>query len=152
MGGHLIYVATAEAFDAEMTDRINRHRKDRGPNWQTIEENINIADVILEKSSPGVTILVDCLTIWLSNLMLTETDIVSELDKLIEILTDIRGSVIFVSNEVGSGVVPESPLGRQFPDEAGWMNQRIAAEAGEVALITAGLPLWLKRQEAGRSL
>ncbi len=150
--GGLIYLATAEAFDAEMTDRINRHREDRGPNWQTVEENIDITNIILEKSSPGTTILVDCLTIWLSNLMLAEVDIENELNKLIGILDDIQGPVIFVSNEVGSGVVPQSPLGRQFRDEAGWMNQRIAASATEVALITAGLPIWLKGRETGTAL
>ncbi len=148
-GGDLIYLATAEAFDAEMTDRITRHREDRGPNWQTVEENIDITNVILEKSSPGTTILVDCLTIWLSNLMLAEVDIESELNKLMGILKDVQGPVIFVSNEVGSGVVPQSPLGRRFRDEAGWMNQRVAANVEEVALITAGLPIWLKGRESG---
>ncbi|SIN64325.1 adenosylcobinamide kinase /adenosylcobinamide-phosphate guanylyltransferase [Parasphingorhabdus marina DSM 22363] len=143
-GGQMLYVATAEAFDAEMTDRINRHREDRGSNWQTIEEQMNIAHMIRDNASPGTVLLVDCLTIWLSNLMLSEADIAFELDNLSEALRKSDGPVILVSNEVGSGVVPESPLGREFRDQSGWMNQRLAREAGEVALVTAGLPLWLK--------
>lgn len=146
-GGEWIYIATAEAFDAEMADRINRHRKDRAPNWQTVEENRNIANVIRDKSSRGTILLIDCLTLWLSNLMMAKADIETEVDNLLSALDRAQGSVILVSNEVGSGIVPESPLGREFRDESGRMNQRIAATVQEVALITAGLPLWLKRIE-----
>ncbi|MEW4466212.1 bifunctional adenosylcobinamide kinase/adenosylcobinamide-phosphate guanylyltransferase [Parasphingorhabdus sp. JC815] len=141
----LIYIATAEAFDREMADRINRHKNDRGPRWQTVEEATDIAAVIAAHSRPQVTILIDCLTLWLSNLMLEKADIEAVQEQLIEALDNASGPVILVSNEVGSGIVPDSALGREFRDEAGRMNQRIAAAAGNVALITAGLPLWLKR-------
>lgn len=141
----LIYVATAEAFDEEMTDRISRHQHDRGPQWQTVEETLNLAAAIANHSNPQTTLLVDCLTIWLSNVMLADQNITAAVDGLVEALSSASGAVILVSNEVGSGIVPESALGRQFRDEAGWMNQRIAAAADDVALITAGLPLWLKR-------
>lgn len=148
-GNALVYIATAEAFDAEMADRIDRHKKDRGPQWQTVEETTDIAAMIAAHSAPQVTILIDCLTIWLSNLMLgpadKELDIETAQEQLAGALTKARGPVILVSNEVGSGIVPDSALGREFRDEAGRMNQRIAAAAGDVALITAGLPLWLKR-------
>jgi len=144
----LVYIATAEAFDQEMAERIKRHQHDRGPDWQTIEESRDIAATIAARSSPQVTILVDCLTIWLSNLMLTDTDIEAASEKLIDALKAAPGSVILVSNEVGSGIVPESPLGRKFRDEAGRMNQRVAAVSNNVALIVAGLPLWLKSSQA----
>ncbi len=144
----LIYIATAEAFDDEMTDRISRHQQDRGAEWQTVEETLDLAAAITAHSSPKTTILVDCLTIWLSNVMLANQDIATALDALAQALANAPGLVILVSNEVGSGIVPESALGRQFRDEAGWMNQRVAAAADNVALITAGLPLWLKQASA----
>lgn len=143
--GKLIYVATAEAFDDEMTDRIARHRLDRGPRWQTVEETLELTAAITNHSNQQTTLLVDCLTIWLSNIMLADRDIAIAMDELAQALANAPGPVILVSNEVGSGIVPESALGRQFRDEAGWMNQRIAAAADDVALITAGLPLWLKQ-------
>ena len=143
--GKLIYVATAEAFDDEMTDRISRHQQDRGPRWQTVEETLELAAAITNHSNPQTTLLIDCLTIWLSNVMLADRDIAIAMDELAQALSNAPGLVILVSNEVGSGIVPESALGRQFRDEAGWMNQRIAAAADDVALITAGLPLWLKQ-------
>ncbi len=143
--GKLIYVATAEAFDDEMTDRIARHRLDRGPRWQTVEETLELTAAITNHSNQQTTLLVDCLTIWLSNVMLADRDIAIAMDELAQALANAPGPVILVSNEVGSGIVPESALGRQFRDEAGWMNQRIAAAADDVALITAGLPLWLKQ-------
>lgn len=145
---NLLYIATAEAFDQEMTDRIERHQHDRGPDWQTIEESRDIAATIATRSSPQVTILVDCLTIWLSNLMLTDTDIEAASEKLIDALKAAPGPVILVSNEVGSGIVPENPLGRKFRDESGRMNQRVAAISDNVALIVAGLPLCLKSGQA----
>lgn len=144
----LVYIATAEAFDEEMTDRIARHQNDRGAEWQTVEESLDLAAAVAAHSDPKTTILVDCLTIWLSNMMLANQDIAAALDALTQALANAPGLVILVSNEVGSGIVPESALGRQFRDEAGWMNQRIAAAADDVALITAGLPYWLKQAPA----
>jgi adenosylcobinamide kinase/adenosylcobinamide-phosphate guanylyltransferase len=144
----LVYIATAEAFDEEMSDRIARHKQDRGSRWTTVEEPLDIAAVITAHSNQETTLLIDCLTIWLSNVMLAGQDVAAAVDGLAQALSRASASIVLVSNEVGSGIVPESTLGRQFRDEAGWMNQRIAAAAEDVALITAGLPLWLKRASA----
>lgn len=144
-GNQLVYIATAEAFDEEMANRIDRHQQDRGPAWQTVEESRDLAAAIAAHSAHGTTVLIDCLTIWLSNLMLAEADIAAAQDALGKALTEAPGPIILVSNEVGSGIVPESALGRRFRDESGWMNQTVAAIADSVALITAGLPLWLKQ-------
>lgn len=143
-GKKLIYIASAEALDEEMTERIKRHQRDRGPDWQTVEENRDLAAAIAAHSTPQTIILIDCLTIWLSNLMLAEADIEVALGKLVNAMQLALGRIILVSNEVGSGIVPESALGRKFRDEAGRLNQHIAAAASDVALITAGLPIWLK--------
>lgn len=143
--GPLVYVATAGAYDAEMEERIERHREDRGGRWETVEEQYDLADVIARHSGPG-TMLVDCLTLWLSNLMLGERDVGAATEGLVAALKACDRHVILVSNEVGSGIVPETPLGRAFRDEAGRLNQRIAAQADAVALVVAGLPLWLKGQ------
>jgi adenosylcobinamide kinase/adenosylcobinamide-phosphate guanylyltransferase len=144
--GPLVYVATAGAYDAEMEERIERHRDERGERWETVEEQCDLAGVIGRHSGSGTTLLVDCLTLWLSNLMLDEQDVGAALDGLLAALTACDGRVILVSNEVGSGIVPETPLGRVFRDEAGRLNQRVAAEVDAVALVVAGLPLWLKGQ------
>lgn len=147
-GKRLVYIATAEALDEEMSDRIARHKQDRGSRWTTVEEPLDIAAVITAHSNQETTLLIDCLTIWLSNVMLAGQDVATAVDGLAQALSRASASMILVSNEVGSGIVPESTLGRQFRDEAGWMNQRIAAAADDVALVTAGLPLWLKRASA----
>ena len=142
--GPLVYVATAGAYDDEMAERIERHRGDRGDRWDTVEAQFDLVDAIGRHSGSGPTLLVDCLTLWLSNLMLDERDVGAALDGLIAALKACDRHVILVSNEVGSGIVPETPLGRIFRDEAGRLNQRVAAQADEVALVVAGLPLWLK--------
>lgn len=142
--GRLVYVATAGAYDAEMEERIERHRGDRGERWETVEEQYDLAGVTARHSGSDRTVLVDCLTLWLSNLMLREQDVARALDGMIAALDACDGHVILVSNEVGSGIVPETPLGRAFRDEAGRFNQRVAAQADTVALVVAGLPLWLK--------
>jgi adenosylcobinamide kinase/adenosylcobinamide-phosphate guanylyltransferase len=144
--GPLVYVATAGAYDAEMAERIERHRSDRGGRWETVEEQYDLSGALVRHSGSGATLLVDCLTLWLSNLMLGERDVGAALDGLVAALKACDGHVILVSNEVGSGIVPETPLGRVFRDEAGRLNQRVAAEADAVALVVAGLPLWLKGQ------
>ncbi|MBB4640123.1 bifunctional adenosylcobinamide kinase/adenosylcobinamide-phosphate guanylyltransferase [Rhizorhapis suberifaciens] len=148
--GRLVYVATAGAHDAEMEDRIVRHRMDRGERWETVEEQTDLAGVIEAHGGTGKVLLVDCLTLWLSNLMLAELDLTAARQRLVQALQRQAGQVIFVSNEVGSGIVPETPLGRAFRDEAGRLNQLLAAEADAVALVVAGLPLWLKG-ERGRT-
>ena len=137
-------MAPAGAYDAEMEERIERHRGDRGERWETVEEQYDLAGVIARHSGSDRTVLVDCLTLWLSNLMLREQDVARALDGVIAALDACDGHVILVSNEVGSGIVPETPLGRAFRDEAGRFNQRVAAQADTVALVVAGLPLWLK--------
>lgn len=142
--GDLIYIATAQAFDAEMTERIARHRSDRGPRWQTVECPLGLADAIAEHQGEGKTILVDCLTLWLSNLMLGDHDIAAAVSDLITGLKDSSAKVVLVSNEVGQGIVPDNALGRRFRDEAGWLNQAAARAATNVWFVTAGLPQQLK--------
>ncbi|WP_380873234.1 adenosylcobinamide kinase/adenosylcobinamide phosphate guanyltransferase [Sphingomonas sp. DBB INV C78] len=140
--GPLTYVATAEARDTEMAQRIARHRADRGPRWTTVEAPHDLPQHIAQHDVG--TMVVDCLTLWLSNRLLADADMESEIDALVTAIGKARGSLILVSNEVGSGIVPESALGRIFRDHAGRANQVVAAAADRVALVVAGLPLWLK--------
>ncbi|ARS28400.1 bifunctional adenosylcobinamide kinase/adenosylcobinamide-phosphate guanylyltransferase [Sphingomonas sp. KC8] len=142
-GGPLVYVATAQAFDAEMADRIARHRADRGPRWTTVDAPHDLPDAIAGLRGGGV-MLADCLTLWLSNRMLADADMEMEIAALAAAIGQADGHVILVSNEVGSGIVPETPMGRLFRDHAGRANQAVAAVADRVALVIAGLPLWLK--------
>ena len=141
--GPLVYVATAQAFDGEMADRIARHRADRGPRWATVDAPHDLPCAIAGLRDGGV-MLVDCLTLWLSNRMLADADMESEIAALTAAIGQADGRLILVSNEVGSGIVPETPMGRAFRDHAGRANQAVAAVADGVALIVAGLPLWLK--------
>jgi adenosylcobinamide kinase / adenosylcobinamide-phosphate guanylyltransferase len=136
------YVATAEAGDDEMAVRIKAHRARRGPSWRTIEapRDLNAALAACAKTP----VLVDCLTLWLSNLMLAEVDIDAEVERLEAALATAAAPAVLVANEVGSGIVPDHPLGRRFRDLQGLVNQRIAARADRVVLMVAGLPLALK--------
>jgi adenosylcobinamide kinase/adenosylcobinamide-phosphate guanylyltransferase len=136
------YVATAEAGDAEMAARIKSHRERRGPRWRTIEAPRDLAKVL--SACGDAPVLVDCLTLWLSNLMLAEADIEAETAQLEQALVAANGPLVLVANEVGSGIVPSYPLGRRFRDAQGVLNQRIAARAERVILMVAGLPLLLK--------
>ncbi len=142
-GGGL-YLATAEARDGEMTDRIAHHRARRGPDWETIEEPLDILGQIREHAAPGRPILVDCLTLWLSNLMEAGRDPDAEAEALALGLDGVAGPVVFVSNEVGLGVIPANALARAFVDAAGRINQRLAQRADRVVFTAAGLPLVLK--------
>jgi adenosylcobinamide kinase / adenosylcobinamide-phosphate guanylyltransferase len=142
--GELIYIATAQAFDDEMTARIIRHQSDRGPRWQTVECPVDLAVAIAAHQGEGKTILVDCLTLWLSNLMLSGHDISAAVSELEASLKRSSANVIIVSNEVGQGIVPDNELARRFRDEAGWLNQAMAAVADNVWFITAGLSQRLK--------
>jgi adenosyl cobinamide kinase/adenosyl cobinamide phosphate guanylyltransferase len=137
-----VYVATAEAGDAEMAERIAGHRSRRGSQWQTIEAPRDLPAAL--KSGRGKPVLVDCLTLWLSNLMLADADIDAETALLEQSLAAASAPVVLVANEVGSGVVPEYPLGRRFRDLQGVLSQRIAARAGRVVLVVAGIPLAVK--------
>jgi adenosylcobinamide kinase/adenosylcobinamide-phosphate guanylyltransferase len=147
--GPLTFIATAQAFDAEMTDRIARHRADRDGRWHTVEAPVDLAGAIGACDAPGTMLLVDCLTLWASNLLLGEEDIDQHLARLDIALAAARGSVVLVTNEVGWGIVPDNALARRFRDVAGRVNQSVAARAQAVDLIVAGLPLALKRP--GRS-
>lgn len=142
--GDLIYVATAQALDAEMTDRITRHQAERGSRWQTVETPLELAGTIAAASRPGNVLLVDCLTLWSSNLMFAESDIDQAIAGLAGALAAAPGRVILVSNEVGLGIVPDNALSRRFRDVAGQVNQAIARSADSVVFIAAGLPLILK--------
>ncbi|MDB5686179.1 MAG: bifunctional adenosylcobinamide kinase/adenosylcobinamide-phosphate guanylyltransferase [Rhizorhabdus sp.] len=142
--GELVYIATAEALDAEMTDRIGRHRADRGPRWRTVECPIDLAGAIGRESAPGRTLLVDCLTLWLSNLMFAERDLEEATGELMAAIGAAPGELMFVSNEVGFGIVPENALARAFRDEAGRLNQAVAAQVDSVSFVAAGLTLKLK--------
>jgi adenosyl cobinamide kinase/adenosyl cobinamide phosphate guanylyltransferase len=137
-----VYVATAQAGDAEMAERIAGHRARRGPQWQTVEAPGSLDKVLLEHAAAPV--LVDCLTLWLSNLMLAEGDVEQEMGNVEKALSQATAPKVLVSNEVGLGIVPDYPLGRRFRDAQGILNQRIAALADRVVLMVAGLPLAIK--------
>jgi adenosylcobinamide kinase / adenosylcobinamide-phosphate guanylyltransferase len=141
------YCATAEAGDREMAERIAAHRARRGPFWHTVEEPLALASVIAEEVAGERPLLVDCLTLWLSNLLLAGRLVDENAAKLCSALRGARGPVVLVANEVGLGLVPETPLGRQFRDAAGCLNQEIAAIADRVVFMAAGLPLVLKEAE-----
>lgn len=138
-----IYCATGQAFDAEMTTRIAAHQARRNANWRTVDVPLELPEVLLGCPT-GQTVLIDCLTLWTSNLMLAERDISVATADLMAALQSTAGPVVAVSNEVGLGIVPENALARRFRDEAGRMNQKIAALADRVVFIVAGLPLALK--------
>lgn len=142
--GELVLVATAEALDAEMTERIARHRAERGPRWRTVEAPRNLPEVLRRECAPGSTVLVDCLTLWLSNVMLADDDVAAATRELLSAIETRRGTLLLVTNEVGMGIVPETPLGRRFRDAAGRLNQAVAAAADEVLLVAAGLAITMK--------
>ncbi|MHB8884097.1 MAG: bifunctional adenosylcobinamide kinase/adenosylcobinamide-phosphate guanylyltransferase [Methylovirgula sp.] len=139
-----VLLATATAGDAEMAARIAKHKADRGTLWQVVEEEIDVARVLRREAAADKIIVVDCLTLWLSNLMLRSHDIESHCDALAQAVSQLAGPAAFVSNEVGFGIVPESGLGRAFRDEQGRLNQRLACVCDAVVLVAAGLPLQLK--------
>jgi adenosylcobinamide kinase / adenosylcobinamide-phosphate guanylyltransferase len=138
-----VYVATAEPLDDEMTARIAAHRARRGAGWRDVEAPRDLPDA-LARTAAGGAVLVDCLTLWLSNLMLADADIEAEAARLESALASMAAPVVLVSNEVGSGIVPDNALARRFRDAQGRLNQRIAARADRVVLMVAGLPLVVK--------
>jgi adenosylcobinamide kinase/adenosylcobinamide-phosphate guanylyltransferase len=139
-----VYVATAAPGDAEMADRIAEHRSRREAMWRTIEAPEDLEDALVREAGEGRAVLVDCLTLWLSNLMLAGADIEKRGVALTDTARSVAGLRVFVSNEVGLGVVPETPLGRRFRDAQGRLNQAMAAAADHVVFMAAGLPLVLK--------
>ncbi len=137
------YVATAEAGDAEMAARIKAHRERRSDGWQTVEAPHDLAG-ILASVPAGAPVLVDCLTLWLSNRLLADADIEFEIDRLQSALDARAGATVLVANEVGLGIVPDNALARRFRDHQGVLNQRLAARADRVVLVVAGLPVMVK--------
>lgn len=156
-GHECVYIATAQALDDEMTDRIKRHQDDREEddiNWLTVETPLDLVGALRQYAQDNRVILVDCLTLWLTNhLMLQDSPTIfsnsehawrDEKLGLLELLPHLPGEIYLISNEVGHGIVPMGELSRRFVDEAGWLHQDIAAMADTVTLVTAGIPLKLK--------
>lgn len=144
--GRRVYLATAEAGDAEMAERIRRHRERRGEGWTTVEEPLDLPRALEAASSEPAIVLVDCLTLWLSNLMAANRDVEHEARRLTDILPQLEARVVFVTNEVGLGIVPDNALARAFRDHAGFLHQSIAAAADRVYFVAAGLPILLKKE------
>lgn len=150
-------IATAEALDDEMTARIRRHQADRPAGWRTVEAPVALADALRAEAAADRCVVVDCLTLWLSNLLADAHTLPAgaaadelpllrrERDALLAVLPTLPGRIICVANEVGLGLVPETPLGRLFRDEAGRLNQTVAALSARVVFVAAGLPLVLKQ-------
>lgn len=139
-----IYFATAEALDEEMIERIRRHRARRAARWITVEEPLELVSLLSQHMSPQSAVLVDCLTVWLGNLIHAGRNIDTETNALVELLPTLGGGVVFVSNEVGMGIVPENKMARDFRDQAGRLHQALAARADSVYLVVAGIATTLK--------
>ena len=145
-----IYLATCEALDEEMAQRIEHHKKMRSPEWQTIEEPIEIVNKIMRYGDEADVILLDCITLWLSNLLMRQKDdpeIMEEISRFIDTIKKKQTSLILVSNEVGLGIVPVDPLGRRFRDLSGMANQKIAEVVNTVILMVSGIPIFLKGKD-----
>jgi adenosylcobinamide kinase/adenosylcobinamide-phosphate guanylyltransferase len=142
--GRRTYLATAEILDAEMAERVKLHRARRDSDWKTVEEPLELAAALKAETEQGAAVLVDCLTLWLGNLMGKERDVEAEIAGLLAALLQFGGPVVFVSNEVGLGIVPDNALARRFRDLAGILHQRLAEQADHVVLMAAGLPMKLK--------
>ena len=139
-----VLIATAWAGDAEMAARIAKHRADRGTLWRVVEEEIDMAGVLRREAASDKIVVIDCLTLWLSNLVLGSHDVESHCETLAQTVARLAGPAAFVSNEVGFGIVPDNALGRAFRDAQGQLNQRLASVCDAVVLVAAGLPLQLK--------
>jgi adenosylcobinamide kinase/adenosylcobinamide-phosphate guanylyltransferase len=139
------YIATGRAWDDEMANRIDLHKQSRGDLWQTVEEPLELCSALLTCNvTGGKPVLVDCLTLWLTNLMLEDRDIDEAIKALCDLLPTLVVPVLFVSNEVGFGIVPENAMARAFRDHAGRLHQRIAEQADKVTLVVAGIPMQVK--------
>jgi adenosylcobinamide kinase/adenosylcobinamide-phosphate guanylyltransferase len=142
-GGAAVMIATAEALDDEMRERIARHRAERGLGWRTLETSLEVAEAI-SRLDPADCAVVDCLTLWLSNLMFAERDLEAAAASLLQAAGRSESELILVTNEVGMSIVPENALARRFRDEAGRLNRRVAERADQVTVMFAGIPLVLK--------
>lgn len=143
IGARPVLIATGQAFDDEMAERIARHQADRSDSWMTVEAPLDLSAALAALPADGVAV-VDCLTLWLSNLMLADQDVAAATADLLDVVVACEARLWLVSNEVGLGIVPETPLGRRFRDEAGRLHQDLARAVDEVFFIAAGLPLRLK--------
>jgi adenosylcobinamide kinase / adenosylcobinamide-phosphate guanylyltransferase len=143
-GKQPVLIATAEAYDAEMAARIDVHKAERSSQWRVVEEPRALVAALRGVAAPEAVIVVDCVTLWLSNVLLAGGDCDAEGDLLAQHIGALGGSVIFVSNEVGAGIVPDNALSRSFRDAQGRLNQKLAAACDSVVLVAAGLPLMLK--------
>jgi adenosylcobinamide kinase / adenosylcobinamide-phosphate guanylyltransferase len=139
-----LYLATAEAGDAEMAARIARHQAERGAGWTTREEPLALAEALGAEARPGRAVLVDCLTLWISNLMFAGRSVEAEIDRLAQAISALEGPAVIFSNEVGLGLVPETKLGRDFRDAQGRANREVARACDAVVLVAAGLPTLIK--------
>lgn len=138
------YIATAQALDKEMCDRIEEHKARRGDRWHTVEEPLALTRTLHSVTAEGRALLIDCLTLWLTNLMVHDRPVDAEIDGLLDSLEALSGAAVFVSNEVGQGVMPTNAMARMFIDHAGRLHQRLAEQADQVMLMTAGLAQQLK--------
>ncbi len=142
----LYYLATAEGKDDEMIERIQQHQARRGDRWKLIEEPINLADVLMNAQDKEHCFLIDCLTLWVSNLLMLKDEVAfnNQKQQLLDCLDNFEGDIIFVSNEVGLGIIPMGAINRRFVDEAGWLNQAIAKKSDRVVFTVSGIPQVLK--------
>lgn len=148
-GLSVIYIATAQALDTEMQQRIAHHQQQRPADWQVFEESIYLADRLLQCDQANQLILVDCLTLWLSNLLLAEDSALQQqqIQQLLNVLPQLKSKIILVSNETGLGVVPMGELSRRFVDEAGRLHQNLGQLANKVVFCVAGFPMILKDEK-----
>ncbi|MDZ7828041.1 MAG: bifunctional adenosylcobinamide kinase/adenosylcobinamide-phosphate guanylyltransferase [Halofilum sp. (in: g-proteobacteria)] len=143
-GGEVVYVATAEAGDGEMRARIEEHRRRRPAQWRTVEAPRALAETLRQVAAPDGLVLVDCLTLWLGNLIEDDAALSAERESLLSALPRLPGEIVLVSNEVGQGIVPDNALARRFRDEAGWLHQAVAERCERATFVVAGLPVALK--------
>jgi adenosylcobinamide kinase/adenosylcobinamide-phosphate guanylyltransferase len=146
--GKRVFVATAQAFDEEMEERIQKHQENRGARWDTLEEPIDIGGTIRSVLGQYKTILIDCLTVWMSNLLLEYPDQNEKISEIVDDffsgLSESEETIIVVSNEVGMGIVPDNKLARHYRDQIGFLNQRMARRADEVYVLFSGIPVKIK--------
>lgn len=142
--GSKAFIATAQAFDEEMKERIERHKKERSADWKTFEEPTALPQILSRISEEHDVIIVDCLTLWLSNLIMNDTAVDADIESLLSAAATCPSCIFIVSNEVGMGIVPENALARRFRDLAGTLNRRVAEIANVVYLVAAGIPLKMK--------
>jgi adenosylcobinamide kinase/adenosylcobinamide-phosphate guanylyltransferase len=148
-GRRPVYIATATAGDVEMAERISHHRARRSPLWTIIEEPLDLPEAVRRAATPDSAVLVDCLTLWLSNLIGAGRDADAASRELTVVLGEAAGTVALVSNEVGLGIIPNNPLARQFADAQGRLNQTVAGAVSRVVLMVAGIPTLVKPTQAG---